>query len=120
MAQPIHQMVTLRALQQVLHRVAGLEVAHTQMHTQQMQVMVAQQTLGTVVKRLQAFQHAQIVRTSVDQIAQQVNGVTARRKADGVQQMPQTGIAALDISNQVKCHVCIVADGIRYQWHDCF
>ena len=82
--QPIHVAVSLRALQNVLHRVSRLQLAQAHVHTQQMQIVVAKNAFGTVLKGLQSFQHAQVVGTSVDQIAQQVNGVATGGKAQGV------------------------------------
>jgi hypothetical protein len=52
-------------------------------------------------------------RDRVDQIAQQINGVAARRKADHGQQPLESIATALDIARTVKRHVLIVDGGFE-------
>jgi hypothetical protein len=90
------------------------------MEGQQMQIMVAQQALGTVPQGHETPQHAQVVGSAVDQIAQQKQSVSAGRELQFLQQFPQSCVAALHIANQVKCHGKIVLHRLqRLSWICC-
>jgi hypothetical protein len=85
-----------------------------------MQIMVAQQALGTVPQGHETPQHAQVVGSAVDQIAQQKQGVATRRKLQFLQKISQGIVAALHIANQVKFHGMIVVHRLqRVSWICC-
>ena len=58
LAQPADQGLSVGCLQQSVQRVQAFGAAETKSHGQGVQVVVAQQTLGTALQRHQAAQHA--------------------------------------------------------------
>jgi hypothetical protein len=73
------------------------------------QIVVAQQTMGAACQSHQAAQGGDVVRPTVDQIAQHVQGVAAGREVNFLQQTFQGCVTALHVADQVKCHLAIVA-----------
>jgi hypothetical protein len=86
-----------------------MQTARALCHSQEIEVMVAQQALRAGAIRHQAAQHTRRVRAAVDQITQQVQCVAAGRKIQSVEQLLQGSVTALYVANQVKCHVFIFA-----------
>jgi hypothetical protein len=107
-AQPLQQRVAVRGLQNAGQRVASRGFAGAMCGRQQMQVVVAQQGAQGIAVRHASAQHGGGVGAPVDEIAQKVDGIPARRKTDQVEQTPQCAVATLDIANTVKCH------GVRF------
>ena len=107
-AQPMDQWQAVWRLQYIAHGIARFKSPMPQVQGQQVQIMVAQKTLGTVAVALKTPQYSQVVRPAVDQIAQKVQRVATGGKLDKVQQMLQGWVATLHIANQVHCHGMIV------------
>ena len=104
LAQPLQQLRAVIGLQNVGQRVAARGCTHAMGCGQQMQVVVAQQAAQRAIGGHAAAQHRGRLRPPVDQIAEQVNGVAAGREIHAIEQALQRKIAALDVSNTVKCH----------------
>lgn len=104
LAHPVKQRSAVRGIQHRAQRVAPRGLARTVCSGQQVQVVVAQQASDGVTMAHAAAQHGGRVGSPVDEVAQQVDRVAARGKADGVQQAAQRGVAALDVADTVKCH----------------
>jgi hypothetical protein len=85
-------------------------------HSQQMQVVVAQQALRSITQGHQAAQHSRRVGATVHQITQNDEGVAAGREIEPGQKATQRLITTLNVANQVKCHVFILAS---VQWNFC-
>ena len=82
LAQPIEQHRAVGRVQDVGGGVLPVSSAHASRHRQQVQVMVAQNALRAAAIGHQAAQHAHVVGATVDQVTQQVQRVTAWRKAN--------------------------------------
>jgi hypothetical protein len=83
---------------------------------QQMQVVVAQQAVRRTIKGHEPPQYTQRIGAAIDQVAQQIERIPAGRKRDFVQQPRQGFVAALQVADQVKCHVFIF---VPDSWNSC-
>ena len=104
LAHPGEQGLAVGGVQHRGQRVAPRRLARPCGSGQQVQVVVAQQAADRVAMAHAAAQHGGRIGPPVDQVAQQVNGVAAGRKADGVQQAAQGAVAALDIADAINSH----------------
>ena len=116
LAQPVQQDALVAGGEHLAQGVAPAGAAHAVRHCQQMQVVVAQQAARRAVERHEPPQHTQGIGAAVDQVAQQIEGVAAGGKSDVVQQARQGAVAALHVTDQVKCHVFIFAPD---PWNSC-
>jgi len=69
-------------VQNILRGVLGVQRAHAVGHRQQMQIVVAEQALRAAAHAHQTLQDADIVGAAVDEIAQEVRGISAGREVD--------------------------------------
>ncbi len=104
LAQPGQQSGGIGGVQHAVERVAPRGRARAVGGGQQVQVVVAQQRQQGAIQGDAAAQHADGIRPTVDQIAEQIHRVAAGRKADFGQQAFQGIVAALNITHAVKCH----------------
>ena len=108
LTQPVQQGRSVRGAEDVIHRVAPAGRANAVGHREQVQVVVAEQAGGGATEVLQQPQSVERRWASVDQVAQQDDLVTRRRKRQCRQKPLQCGAAALDVADQVGGHLGIV------------
>ena len=99
---PVKQSVAVWRMQDVSERVAGMGFAYPLRHSEQMQVMIAQQTLRRRPQGHQLAQNGERARPTVDQITQRDQGVSAGRKSDGVEQALERFVATLQVAYQIQ------------------
>jgi len=104
--QPVHEFVAVRGPQHRHQRRIGPGGArHTaRVQRQQMQIVVAQHRHRRAAQRAHEAQTFQALRTAIDQIAGQPQGIGARIETQTIEQPPQRIEAALQITDGVAGH----------------
>lgn len=112
-AQPCEQIGRIGGGQQSAKGVALATGAQTCAYGQGVQIVVAQNAVGSALKLAQTPEHSQRIGATVDHIAQHVQHVAAGRKTQLVEQKLQSAVAALHVTNPIHSHVQIVGHVLR-------
>ena len=74
-------------------------------HREQVQVVITEHALCRIAKPHQRFKHASRVLTAIHHVAQNIERVAAWREINLAKEALECVVAALDVANQVKCHL---------------
>ena len=112
-SQPVDQFVEIRRIEHLLESLKTRAVMHgATCQCQQVKVMVAEYRYDRLAKAFDEAQCLQRLRTTVDQIADQPQGILVGLESKVVEQTPERVIAALQVTDCIRGHcasVCVSA-----------
>jgi hypothetical protein len=101
---PAEQLVAVARIEDRCKRVVAVGAPMARRDDQQVQIVIAEHRRRRVAQRPHFAQHAERVRSPIDEIAGDPEPVVARREADQRQQLAEFGVAALDVADRVMRH----------------
>ena len=104
MREPVGQFVAVRRFENRRQRVIPMRVAVPRCDGQQVEIVIAEHGHRGVAQRFNLAQHAERVRSAIDEVAGQPQPVGGRREADQRQQVAELGMTALDVADRVVRH----------------
>ena len=100
----MQQLISVRRFQDLIKRVALLELGRAGGHREQMQIVIAEHAQGALAERFDEAQHLQRLRPAVDQVAGEPQAVARGIETQPFQQLLQGRVAALHIADGVNRH----------------
>ena len=103
-AQPVQQFIPIRRGENLVQRIALVQLADARRHRDQMQIVIAQHRDRAVAQRLHQAQHLQRTRPAIDQIADEPELVLCRVETDLLQQLLQFFVTPLNVAYRINRH----------------
>ncbi len=102
--QPGEQLVAIRRRHDVGERVLAVRGPVARGDRQQMEIVISEHGDRRRAESLDRAQHAERVGTAIDEVSDQPQPVRRRIEGDHVEQLPELGVAALDVADDVVTH----------------
>ncbi len=99
--QPLEQGIAVFGGQQFIQSIVAADAGASQRNRQEMQVVIAESDGGGLAQRANPAQHAEGLRTAIDQIPDEPQSIAIRGEPDGAEQGAEFLIAALHVADCV-------------------